>query len=292
MNTSKLLFALLGFGAFTALGCGDGESVNATGSTTTGGDSRETTGAGGSVTTRCTDGVQNEGETDVDCGGPCAPCPLADSSVSHAHDPTKGGDSEMTDQASVISSAQAVFINQANGETGAEVESLFSARCFCKISWDDLSEQTTSTHVCLDLTGVVNTVYGGLLPQQGKNQGLCDALCTVAAGPHYQDPAVAACACAGGAPDGTLVRAWATVGVEEWESAVDYIGTVHRTAAQKQVKCPSGWLANTTNVDGGITADGKCKRLSVQPMSISPLPPNGTPMGADTTLHRCRAHFC
>lgn len=34
-----------------------------------------------------------------------------------------------------------------------------------------------------------------------------------------------------------------------------------------------------TNVPGGFTADGKCKRLSGQ-ISITPLPANGTQIGA------------
>jgi hypothetical protein len=49
-------------------------------------------------------------------------------------------------------------------------------------------------------------------------------------------------------------------------------------AAVTQQKCPQGWLANTTNQDGGVAADGKCKRLACQPLS-TPLPANGTPLG-------------
>ena len=32
-------------------------------------------GCGSGTTATCTDGVQNQGETGIDCGGPCAPCP-------------------------------------------------------------------------------------------------------------------------------------------------------------------------------------------------------------------------
>ncbi len=31
---------------------------------------------GGGPTPTCTDGIQNQGETGIDCGGPCAPCPI------------------------------------------------------------------------------------------------------------------------------------------------------------------------------------------------------------------------
>lgn len=48
--------------------------------------------------------------------------------------------------------------------------------------------------------------------------------------------------------------------------------------AVTQQKCPPGWLANPTNQDGGITSDGKCKRVACEPLP-PPLPPDGTPLG-------------
>ena len=42
--------------------------------------------------------------------------------------------------------------------------------------------------------------------------------------------------------------------------------------------CPKGWLANTTNEDGGVSADGKCKKLVCAPITVLP-PPNGTSIG-------------
>lgn len=41
-------------------------------------------------------------------------------------------------------------------------------------------------------------------------------------------------------------------------------------------KCPQGWLSNTTNKDGDITTDGKCKKMICGPIDIKPLPKNGT----------------
>lgn len=43
--------------------------------------------------------------------------------------------------------------------------------------------------------------------------------------------------------------------------------------------CPNGWLATHTNVDGGVTVDGTCKRVVCQPVSVPPYPPDGTPIG-------------
>jgi len=36
---------------------------------------------GGGATATCSDGIQNQGETGVDCGGPCAPCPCTGTNV-------------------------------------------------------------------------------------------------------------------------------------------------------------------------------------------------------------------
>jgi hypothetical protein len=45
------------------------------------------------------------------------------------------------------------------------------------------------------------------------------------------------------------------------------------------IVCPAGWLSNTSNIPGGITLDGRCKKeFVVQGLNISP-PPNGTPIG-------------
>ncbi len=44
-------------------------------------------------------------------------------------------------------------------------------------------------------------------------------------------------------------------------------------------KCPAGWAANQTNQDGGVTADGLCKK-AVQGCALpAPLPANGTQIG-------------
>lgn len=58
--------------------------------------------------------------------------------------------------------------------------------------------------------------------------------------------------------------------------------TMHASKAEAQVahcKCPKGWLSNMTNVNGGPTPDGKCKKLACANISVAPLPPNGTPVG-------------
>lgn len=54
---------------------------------------------------------------------------------------------------------------------------------------------------------------------------------------------------------------------------------IHRTAAVTQTRRPAGWLANQTNVDDGVTADGKRKKLPARPLTATSLPPDGAPLG-------------
>jgi hypothetical protein len=49
---------------------------------------------------------------------------------------------------------------------------------------------------------------------------------------------------------------------------------------QKCPTSPPGWMSNTSNVPGGITADGRCKKeYAIQNFTIVPKPPDGTPIG-------------
>jgi hypothetical protein len=47
--------------------------------------------------------------------------------------------------------------------------------------------------------------------------------------------------------------------------------------------CPEGWLANNTNIQGGVTGSGErqCKKLCCKPLGISPFPPNGTQLAGN-----------
>ncbi|MFY9619586.1 MAG: hypothetical protein WAM70_16800 [Pyrinomonadaceae bacterium] len=53
-------------------------------------------------------------------------------------------------------------------------------------------------------------------------------------------------------------------------------------AAVTQQKCPAGWVCNgcSPQVDGGVTSDGKCKKLACQANSIAPYPADGTQIGS------------
>ena len=154
-----------------------------------------------------------------------------------------------------------------------------AATCFCKISKDVLTNLTASSGVCRDLTATVGHSYTGLNQQGEANRQNCnDPRCKNAATPLIGNQAVATACCQLGAANGTPIYAYSAVGTKTYRSGV-HIGNLTNTPAVTQTKCPVGWLANPTNVDGGVTSDGKCKKLSAQPLLVPPLPPNGTPIG-------------
>jgi hypothetical protein len=156
-----------------------------------------------------------------------------------------------------------------------------SATCFCKISYNDLGGATSASGVCKDLTADVNTSYSGLTQQSAANQNDCTNKCNAKAMPYHANQAIASCACAAGAVTNTIVRAYAGVGTKAYASA-DTIGVLvdHPAVTTVVYTCPATWLADATNVAGGVTTTGKCKKLSAQPMTITPVPANGTAVGS------------
>ena len=81
------------------------------------------------------------------------------------------------------------------------------------------------------------------------------------------------------------VNAYSVVGASDWENnACDTdqgFGSVTCTKIPRVCRCPAGWSCNgcSPQVDGGITNDGKCKKLACQPDQILPFPADGTQIG-------------
>lgn len=177
----------------------------------------------------------------------------------------------------------ATLAPETKAQTTSASRKMATATCFCKVSKDDLTNLHSASGVLLDLTGTVNKTYSGLFPQNDNNQTNCNTLCTSAAAPYTGNQSIAASACAAGAPNGTVIRAWSAVGTREYKSA-QQIGVLIN---QPQVTnwtctCPASWTCNgcSPQVAGGVTTDGKCKKLACQSFSISPFPPNGTQVGS------------
>lgn len=160
-------------------------------------------------------------------------------------------------------------------------EVMGDATCYCKITYTNLTGLTSASGVCQDLTGTVNKSYSGLDQQSDANQTDCNTRCTGAASSYTGSQAIAACACAAGVVSGTAVRAWSAVGMKEYKTS-QQIGVLKNTPKVTKTvwTCPAGWLANNTNVNGGVTwgATG-CKKLACRPNTITPLPDNGTLIG-------------
>ncbi len=93
-----------------------------------------------------------------------------------------------------------------------------------------------------------------------------------------QKQSIATCLCASNKAAGPIF-AYYGIGTKPYEQCDNKIGTLNRPLPTTTCTCPKGW-ASDTNVDGGITKDGKCKKVACQPMGISPFPPDGTAVGA------------
>jgi len=169
-------------------------------------------------------------------------------------------------------------------KTGQSVQAKsIQSTCFCKISaWDALSNicHPDDNQVAMDLTGVVNTKYGW--PRNGAQAAECSRKCSDASN-QVNLATLANTECSRGFPNGTVLRAFSALGnCGRWGKykVVDTIGTLTNTpeVTNTTCTCPNGWLANTTNEDGGVTEDKKCKKFAAS-NTVTPPPPNGTPVG-------------
>jgi hypothetical protein len=196
----------------------------------------------------------------------------------------------LSKQSALVNDKDLVWDNMPNYENeklpknpdGEKVQEIIgTATCFCVVSFNNLTGQTGRSGVCLDLTGTVNKSYSGLLPMKDDNRKDCQTRCSDAAAKlsATQKQAIADCACSNGVGTGTTIRAYGAVGTKEYQSDQS-LGTLTNNAqvSNTTCKCPVGWLSNTTNIDGGITTDGNCKKIVCQPIGVAP-PPNGTPVG-------------
>lgn len=168
-----------------------------------------------------------------------------------------------------------------NPETKALPKISATATCFCVVDAFNLTDLQSRMGPCLDLTATVNTTYSGLNPEKDDNVKDCNNKCSVAALQltAAQKQAIADCVCGFGIANGTIIQAYSAVGTKRYRVSQS-IGTLTNLPELKTTtcQCPSGWAANTTNVDGGVTADGKCKKAVCGPFSLNP-PANGTAVG-------------
>jgi hypothetical protein len=163
--------------------------------------------------------------------------------------------------------------------TGAK--SLPRATCFCQVSDFDLYGKTSPAGVFLDLTDTVNKTYGGVYQQQESNQVECQSLCKQAA-ENLGEQSIRNSACAANLqtypPDWvTTIGVFSRVGTRPFRVAKNIGVLLNKPEVKSKVcTCPANWFSNTTNVLGGYTADGRCKKLAGHITNVTPLPPDGT----------------
>jgi hypothetical protein len=156
-------------------------------------------------------------------------------------------------------------------------ESFNGPRCWCKIS--------------VGCTGYVVKDFGAICKYRDIATGKkadCAERCSKAA-QKYGTAAVqasGAAICSNKGAGTWDVFAYSVVGAKDVKNnACDpdqNFGSVKCTGIPRVCKCPSGWACNgcSPQVDGGITSDGKCKKLACAPNTITPPPANGTPIGS------------
>jgi hypothetical protein len=151
----------------------------------------------------------------------------------------------------------------------------------------DLSGKTSRTGIYQDLTGQVATTYSGLGAQQNyANQTDCAIHCRAAGVAYHGQSNSAAPFCAAGVANYAGVQPFSAVGSTAYYQARDpsknpifFSATLHHIVQQSHTTatCPATWYANSSNVLGGVTSDGKCKKLAG---TISPSPPQQTGIGS------------
>src|SRR5688500_12841069 len=151
-------------------------------------------------------------------------------------------------------------------------EASAAATCFCKISWHDLRWQVSASGVALDLTGAVGKAYTGPFQLSEGNQQNCASLCAAQALPYVKSQSLANSACAASAPHDSKLTAYSAVGTKPYREVLHngkpvYMGQLvnQPQVASTTCTCPAGWMANPTNVPGGVTTDGQCKKMAAQP---------------------------
>lgn len=156
-----------------------------------------------------------------------------------------------------------------------------------KISNDTMQEKSISCHCygqidCYGFMGALGSNFGWPCKTDAHDDQCCDRVkAAYAALSSAQKQTIADCLCAKGEPNGYGVHVYGSVGTETSYGDCGVVATlINKPAVTKTTcTCPHGWLANQTNVDGGVTADGKCKRHVCGPFSTNNLPPNDFQIG-------------
>lgn len=155
----------------------------------------------------------------------------------------------------------------------APAAGLCTYHCFCKARCGSDVVGTSITDAIIDWGAI--KVYHNYCLNREKNADDCSKACSDKAinDPNWNSASFLCSKCPSG-----KVTAYASVATKEYKTAHTRIITNTPAVTTTTCKCPAGWLATMTNVDGGVSQHG-CKRVACQPNGIAPYPPDGTPIG-------------
>lgn len=154
-----------------------------------------------------------------------------------------------------------------------------SATCTCVLSTDDIAGNTHTQGFNTDLSGQINATYTGWDQQGETNQVDCSHLCRAQAETAKGQPSTAAPFCSAGFNMFQSVAAFSKVGTKQFRlstNAASQSMILHLVNNPPVRYCPAQWLSNTSNIPGGQTSDGRCKKLAGM---ISPYPATQTAIG-------------
>lgn len=133
----------------------------------------------------------------------------------------------------------------------------------------------------IDMTGWANLSFTGVFVFTPANQGDCKNRCEAVLNQNIGAIADSVCAhyksIGQGAPQ-QHINLYRWLGAEKPWFVKDVGRLWYRPAVHRYI-CPPTWAANETNVVGGVTEQGVCKKEG-GPLGINPPPPNGTQIGS------------
>lgn len=157
----------------------------------------------------------------------------------------------------------------------ADTSAQCTYHCYCKARCGSGPVGSSISNAVIDW-GQIKTYHNHCL-NRDKNADDCTAACSNKAisDPNWNNASFLCSKCPSGA-----VTAYASVATKEYKTAQTRIIENKPAVTSTTCTCPPTWLANMTNQDGGVTADGKCKKgWCVSNIGI-PGPADGTPIGS------------
>jgi hypothetical protein len=148
--------------------------------------------------------------------------------------------------------------------------------CFCDAVMAGININD-SVHA---LTSVANLSFPGALGGlSAADRGDCSKRCHAVFGDRLGD--IAKSACAQNRANNSFIYPAYWIGTDSKIRAGRGAKLTNKPAGPiTEKKCTAPWMSNTSNIPGGVTTDGRCKKeFMIQNFTISPKPLDGTQIG-------------